>query len=243
MSAYRSLSRNLLKFDLRDWSTLIFTFIFPAALLIILVLTLGDAYDGMNLTGPISANVIAFGAAFVGIYAGATHLALWRENGMFNVLRNFPLSSNTVLGAQATAGTVLLLVQALLLFVIAIVMGTRPVATAPLALVPVILGYLLFFFLGVLLGIVVPSMAGVSMAATVIIIPLGMIGGAMMPMELMPDWVQTIGPFTPVYHMREAISMTLIGEGTWHDAGIGLGYLIGVGAVCGLLAQRTMRFK
>lgn len=65
----------------------------------------------------------------------------------------------------------------------------------------------------------------------------------MMPMELMPDWVQTIGPFTPVYHMREAISMTLIGEGTWHDAGIGLGYLIGVGAVCGLLAQRTMRFK
>ncbi|MGO1714430.1 MAG: ABC transporter permease, partial [Ancrocorticia populi] len=110
MSAYRSLSRNLLKFDLRDWSTLIFTFIFPAALLIILVLTLGDAYDGMNLTGPISANVIAFGAAFVGIYAGATHLALWRENGMFNVLRNFPLSSNTVLGAQATAGTVLLLV-------------------------------------------------------------------------------------------------------------------------------------
>ncbi|MGO3084635.1 ABC transporter permease [Ancrocorticia populi] len=243
MSAYRSLSRNLLKFDLRDWSTLIFTFIFPAALLIILVLTLGDAYDGMNLTGPISANVIAFGAAFVGIYAGATHLALWRENGMFNVLRNFPLSSNTVLGAQATAGTVLLLVQALLLFVIAIVMGTRPVATVPLALVPVILGYLLFFFLGVLLGIVVPSMAGVSMAATVIIIPLGMIGGAMMPMELMPDWVQTIGPFTPVYHMREAISMTLIGEGTWHDAGIGLGYLIGVGAVCGLLAQRTMRFK
>ena len=243
MSAYRSLSRNLLKFDLRDWSTLIFTFIFPAALLIILVLTLGDAYDGMNLTGPISANVIAFGAAFVGIYAGASHLALWRENGMFNVLRNFPLSSNTVLGAQATAGTVLLLVQALLLFVIAIVMGTRPVATAPLALVPVILGYLLCFFLGVLLGIVVPSMAGVSMAATVIFIPLGMFGGAMMPMELMPEWVQTIGPFTPVYHMREAISMTLIGEGTWHDAGIGLGYLIGVGAVCGLLAQRTMRFK
>ena len=243
MRSYKALSKNLLRFDLRDWSTLIFTFIFPAALLIVLVQTMGDTVPGVDLTGDISANVIAFGAAFVGIYAGATHLALWRENGMFKVLRNFPLSSNTVLAAQASAGTLLLIGQALLLFVIALIMGMSPAATALLAIIPTIFGYLLFFFIGILLGIVVPSMAGVSMAATVLIIPLGIVGGAMMPIEMLPEWMQTIAPYTPIYHMREAISMTLIDVGTWKNFGIGLAYLVGVGAVLGLLSQRFMKFK
>lgn len=242
-TAYSALTRTLLRFDLRDWSTFIFTFIFPAGLLIVLALTIGESTPGLDLVSPISANVIAFGAAFVGIYAGATHLALWRENGMITVMRNFPISSNTVLGAQATAGTILLLAQALLLFIVGIVLGMHPQWTAPLALVPVIIGYLLFFSLGTILGILVPSMAGVSMAATVIVIPLGMVGGAMMPMEMMPDWVQALAPFTPIYHMREAISMPLIGEGSWQAMLIGLLYLTGVAAVLMLLAQRFMRWK
>ncbi|MDO5049899.1 MAG: ABC transporter permease [Actinomycetaceae bacterium] len=243
MSSYKSLSKTMLKYDVRDWSTLFFTFAFPAGLLIVLALTLKDSVPNVDPTGDISANMIAFGAAFVGIYAGATHLALWRENGMFNVLRNFPLSSNVVLAAQASAGTLLLLGQILLLFVIALVLGVSPAATAPIAIVPTVFGYLLFFFVGVLLGTIVPSMAGVSMAATVLIIPLGMIGGAMMPLEMMPDWVQTIAPYTPIYHMREAISMTLIDVGTWKDFGIGLAYLAGLAALFGLLAQRFMKFK
>ena len=81
MTRYRALTNVLLRYDLRDWATLIFTFLFPAGLLVALVLTMGDSIEGMDLTGPISANVMAFGAAFVGIFAGATHLALWRENG------------------------------------------------------------------------------------------------------------------------------------------------------------------
>ena len=93
----RALTRVLLRDDLRDWSTLIFTFIFPSVLLVVLILTIADRVPGMDLTGEISSNVIAFGASFVGIFSGASHLATWRENGMFTVMRTFPLSSRTVL--------------------------------------------------------------------------------------------------------------------------------------------------
>lgn len=243
MTRYRALTNVLLRYDLRDWATLIFTFLFPAGLLVALVLTMGDSIEGMDLTGPISANVMAFGAAFVGIFAGATHLALWRENGMFVVLRSFPISSNTVIAAQATAGMIFLIAQALALFGIAMALGMTPEATAPIALLPLILGFLLFFMLGVLVGIILPSMAGVSMAAVAIIIPLGMIGGAMMPIEMLPSWAQTAAPYTPIYHMREAVTMPLIGEGTWDDVGIGLGYLVAVTAILTLMAQRAMKWK
>ena len=97
--------------------------------------------------------------------------------------------------------------------------------------------------LGVLVGIILPSMAGVSMAAVAIIIPLGMIGGAMMPIETLPSWAQTAAPYTPIYHMREAVTMPLIGEGTWGDVGIGLGYLVAVTAILTLMAQRAMKWK
>lgn len=243
MTRYRALTNVLLRYDLRDWATFIFTFLFPAGLLVALVLTMGDSIEGMDLTGPISANVMAFGAAFVGIFAGATHLALWRENGMFVVLRSFPISSNTVIAAQATAGMIFLITQALALFGIAMALGMTPEATAPIALLPLILGFLLFFMLGVLVGIILPSMAGVSMAAVAIIIPLGMIGGAMMPIETLPSWAQTAVPYTPIYHMREAVTMPLNGEGTWGDVGIGLGYLVAVTAILTLMAQRAMKWK
>ena len=46
----RALTRVLLRDDLRDWSTLIFTFIFPSVLLVVLILTIADRVPGMDLT-------------------------------------------------------------------------------------------------------------------------------------------------------------------------------------------------
>lgn len=243
MSRFQALTKVLLRYDLRDWSTLVFTFLFPAGLLVVFALTMRDSVAGMDLTGLISANVMAFGAAFVGIFAGATHLVLWRENGMLTVLRSFPISSNTVITAQATAGVALLLGQIVALVVIAIMLGVRPEPTAPVSLIGLASGYLLFFMLGVIVGIVVPSMAGMSMAAIVLIIPLGMIGGAMMPVETLPSWVQAIAPYTPIYHIREAVAMPLIGEGSWNEFGIGVAYLVGVASVLTLFAQRSMKWQ
>lgn len=130
-----------------------------------------------------------------------------------------------------------------MLFVIALILGVSPAVTSPIALVPAVFGYLLFFFVGVVLGILVPSMAGVSLAATIIVFPLGIIGGAMMPLEMLPDWAQNLAPFTPISHIREAISTALIGVGTWKDFAVDMSYLMGTGALFGLLAQRFMKFK
>lgn len=72
----------------------------------------------------------------------------------------------------------MLITQAALLVVVAVSMGMRLKVTALAAVIPLALGYLLFFTLGVLLGILLPTMAGVSMAANVIILGLGFLGGA-----------------------------------------------------------------
>jgi len=241
MTTFRALSRVLLKCDLRDPATLIFTFLVPPALLVVLVLTVGRAVDAVD---EVSANVLAFGTAFVGIYAGATHLAEWRANGMIRVLRAAPVSRGVVLGSQAAVGVGFALAQALLLVVIGSLpwLGMTPAATAALAIPGVVLGYLVFFFLGVLLANWVPSMSAVSMLTSIIIMLLGFVGGAMMPLESLPGWVQATSPLTPLYHLRELISHPLIQVGDWPATWWAIVYLCAASAGLYALVRSVMRW-
>lgn len=246
MKRFRAMSKVLLVCDLRDAPTLIFTFLVPAGLLIALVLSFGDipSPSGGDSVNEVSSNVVAFGTSFVGIFAGASHLALWRENGMLRVLRAFPISTGTILMAQAFIGVMFAIAQAVLLVLIGVTpwLGMTPAITAPAAVIPVVLGYLMFFFLGVLIGILIPSMAAVSMVAIILVMPLGYAGGAMMPEDGLPDWVQTIAPYTPIYHIREAVTMPLVDVGSWEAVGLGCLYLVGVSAVLFLLVRSLMRW-
>ncbi|MCT6918848.1 MAG: ABC transporter permease, partial [Bifidobacteriales bacterium] len=129
------------------------------------------------------------------------------------------------------------------LVVLGMVMGMRLKPTFLSGLLPLVLGYLLFFFLGVIIAMIIYSVAGVSILANIIILPLGFIGGAMMPLNMLPSWVQTIAPYTPLYHMREALSMMLIGSGTWPHAWLGILYLA-VGCITlGLVSIYGFRWK
>ena len=243
MNSFRTLFKLMFHYDLRDWSTMVFTFLFPVALLLVLALSFKSFVHGVDIVSQISANVIAFGAAYVGIFSGASHIATWHENGMLRTVRNFPLSSNMIIFSQAVVGIVVLLAQAVVLVIMGMIMGMALKPTFLSGLLPLVLGYLLFFFLGVIIALIIPSIAGVSIFANIIILPLGFIGGAMMPVWMLPSWVQTIAPYTPLYHMREALSMMLIGSGTWTHTWIGLLYLA-VGCIpLGLISVYGFRWK
>ncbi len=246
MTSFRALSRVLLTCDLRDLATLIFTFVVPPALLVALVVAFGDlpSSHGGDSVDEVSANVVSFGTAFVGIYAGATHLAGWRENGMIRVLRMSPTTPGTILGAQAAVGVGFAVAQAALLVAIGSLpwLGMTPAPTAVLALVGVVLGYLVFFFLGVLLANWVRSMSAVSMLASIVIVPLGFVGGAMMPIETLPGWMRDIAGFTPLYHLREVILFPLVHVGGWSATSLGCLYLAGVAAGLYALVRSVMRW-
>lgn len=242
-----TLSRVMLKADLRDFATIFFTFVFPAGLLVGLVLGLGDltSPNGGSSVNEISSNVVAFGIAFVAVFAGAQHIAAWRENGMLDVLRSAPVSPGNILTAQALVGMLLAVVQFVFLAAVAVLpwLGASLAPTAPLTVFGVAVGYFFFFGLGVVLANLVPSMTAVTMFSLVVVIGLGVVGGAMMPIQFMPDWVQTVAPFTPVFHIREVVTHLLVGIGDWPQTGVSSAYLLGVGSLLFVGARSTMRLS
>ncbi|ALD13440.1 ABC transporter permease [Clavibacter capsici] len=242
-----TLARVMATADLRDFATLFFTFVFPAGLLVSLVLGLGDlpSPSGGDSVDEIASNVVAFGVAFVAVFSGSQHIASWRDNGMLDVLRSAPVGSGDILAAQAVVGGALAVVQAVFLVVIAVTpwVGMSLVATAPLAVLGVAVGYFLFFGLGVILANLVPSVNAVTMLSIIVVMAAGVIGGAMMPLPFLPQWIQDVAPFTPVFHIREVLTHLLVGIGDWSQTGLSALYLLGVGALLFLVARITMRLS
>ncbi|OKL46255.1 hypothetical protein BM477_07375 [Boudabousia marimammalium] len=247
MATFKALNRVLLISDSRDIATILFTFVVPVIFLVVMVRIFGGfpAPEGGDSVNRVAVNVIAFGLAYVGVFAGATHLTVWRENGMFQVLKAFPISTGSILLSQAFVGAILALIQTLLLVVIALTpwIGVTLAPASILGLVPAVLGYLMFYFIGVLLAVYVPSMAAVSMLANLIIMLLGFVGGAMLPVEFLPQWAQAIAPYSPVFNVRQALYVPMINVGAWSDFWFSFAYLAGVTGLGYLVTRKIFTWK
>ena len=94
MIAYKTLTASLARTCMRDPVTLFFSFVFPPVLLLALGIGMGDlpGMNGHTLIDTIGPNVMGFGIAFVGMFAGAMNIAEWREKGVMRVLRSAPMS-------------------------------------------------------------------------------------------------------------------------------------------------------
>ena len=230
MIAYKTLTASLARTCMRDPVTLFFSFVFPPVLLLALGIGMGDlpGMNGHTLIDTIGPNVMGFGIAFVGMFAGAMNIAEWREKGVMRVLRSAPMSVGSILASALTVAIVTALIQA---------------TWAVLSAVPVFLGTLFFYSLGVLVGLAVPTVSAVSLVVTLVVVPMGFASGAMMPLEVLPNWVQTLSDFLPLTYLLDSLRWSLTGVAEMKDALIGCGITAAAGLALFLTATRLMRWK
>ena len=97
--------------------------------------------------------------------------------------------------------------------------------------------------LGVLVGLAVPTVSAVSLVVTIVVMPMGFASGAMMPLEILPSWVQTLSHVLPLTYLLDALRWSLTGVAELSDALLGCGITAAAGAVLFLTATRLMRWK
>ena len=247
MTAFKALALSLARTNLRDPATLFFSFAFPPALLVILAVSMGGrpGPEGHSIADAISPNVMGFGVAFVGMFAGAMNIAEWREKGVTRVLRCAPMTTGSILASALAVALVSALVQAVLVVVVGLlpVVGVELSPWAGLSVLPVFLGTLVFYSLGVLLGLALPTVSAVSLLVPLLVIPMGVVCGAMMPLELLPEWVQTLAVFLPLTYVLDALRWPVTGVAEFGDAVVGMAVLAVVGAILFWATTRLMRWK
>jgi len=163
-----------------------------------------------------------------------------RTHGTFVRLRMAPLTRAQILGGKALACFLSILLVELMLFAIAWNFGVRPTSMAMLALagVSAAICFVGFMMLVAGLGKTEETAAG---AAWAFLMPLAMIGGAMVPTFVMPAWMQSLGVVSPIRW-----AMLAIEGGVWRNFSIGemvmpCAILISVGIVCFAVGTRGLK--
>ncbi|KQQ03754.1 MULTISPECIES: ABC transporter permease [unclassified Rathayibacter] len=206
---------------LRNRRTLVFTLVFPVMMFLIIGYPLRDealtatpvAQGGTSVAAFIMVSMAMYGAMMSATQTGAS-VAVERAQGWSRQLRLTPLDPFVNVLIKMIAGMMLGLVAVVATYLVGAVSGVQ-LSTAQW-LSTGVAGWLLasavFTSLGLMVGYLVPG-ENAAQATSLVIVLLAFLGGLFYPVSSMPDFMQTIASFTPVYGIAELARAPLTGEG------------------------------
>jgi ABC-2 type transport system permease protein len=163
-----------------------------------------------------------------------------RTHGTLVRLRMAPLTNAQILGGKALSCFTTILFVELMLLGVAYAFGVRPTSYPILALAGLSAAacFVGFMMLVASLGKTEQTASG---AAWAMLMPLSMIGGAMVPTFVMPAWIQSISFISPIRW-----TMLAIEGGVWRNFTLGemvtpCAILIGVGIACFAIGTRGLK--
>lgn len=171
---------------------------------------------------------------FGALMSFVTSLVLERMQGTWSRLRATPLSSASLLLGKALACFIVMLLTLLLIGGAgALLFGVIP-HSLPKLLLAFVAATFAFTGLMMLLASLGKTVQGASGAAWAVMMPLAMVGGAMIPLFAMPPWMAQLSSVSPVKWAVLAIEGAIWRGFSFAEMATPVAILLATGAVCGL---------
>jgi ABC-2 type transport system permease protein len=213
-------ARTAITVALRTPRALVFTIAFP---IVMLVLFNSIFIHGGNSTTTLpnnlrldasayfTAGIVAYSVALSTFTTLAVSLTTQRERGQLKRYRGTPMPPWTfIVGQIARATAQALAMTALLLAVGAIVYGVPvPGSTFPAFLIYVVLGTATLCSLGIALTPFTPTPDAASTIAPFSVVMLAFFSGVWIPVDQLPNWLETVGKVFPLYHLALGLQTSL----------------------------------
>ena len=203
--------------------------------------TLGGREDalptGFNYTAP--ANLVLF--VFITSLAGAASLIEARRLGVTRRMLATPTTATTILTGQALSRFAVALLQGLIIFLVGWLLFGVDWGDPPAALLLVVTFALVGTGVGMLLGAVLRNAEQATSIGPPVGIALGMLGGCMWPLAIVPEPMRAVGHLFPhAWAMDAFIALIAKGESV---AGIAPQLAVLAGFAAALLALATWRLR
>jgi ABC-2 type transport system permease protein len=205
---------------LRNRRTMLFTIAFPVVMFVIIGLPLRATQltdTPLSAGGPSVAAYIMVSMAMYGAMMSATQtgaaVAVERAQGWSRQLRLTPLNPLVNVIIKMIAGMILGLLAVVATYIAAAVTGVQLSAMQWIVtgMVGWILAAAVFTTFGLMIGYMVPGENAAQITSLAIVL-LSFLGGLFYPISSMPDFMQTIAKFTPVYGISDIARAPLTGE-------------------------------
>lgn len=240
MKAYLAQIRMTLLLTLRDRSVLIFSYLFPLGFLFafgeIAHAAQGGAVMVVNM-------VLTIGVLGSGFFAGAMRAIADRER---NILRRFkvaPINAGPILVATLVAGLATYLPLVALVMGVARVLWKMPAPANPVSLLLFIaIGVVAFRSVGGIIAAVSNSMQEGQVLVQLLYTPMLLLGGATIPLSIMPQWLQIGAQFLPSTHFSAGLAGILLRGETIEDNLPAAGALLTTAIVATFLGVKLFRW-
>ncbi|MDD3825562.1 MAG: ABC transporter permease [Anaerolineae bacterium] len=247
MVGFRKLTLVQAKLYLREPMSAFFTLLFGPSLLLLLGFIFGNepspATGGL---GYLDQSVPAYMAIIIGI-VGLTAVpitsATRREMGVLRRFSATPLRPLAYFLTDVLVPFLITLLGILLLVLVgAVVFRVRFEGNLLSLFAGIALGACAFFALGYALVGLVPSARAVTLIGNVVLYPLMIFSGSVVPLEVMPDAVQSISRFLPLTHLVTFLRGLWSGNG-WGEHLVEVAVLAGIAILGTLIIARTFRWE
>ena len=246
MKRFFTYLRTELKLSVRDMNMVIFAVIMPLVIFIILGIIYGTkpAYDGADYTfmeqsfGAVSAVAIC-ASGLMGLPLAVSDL---REMKILKRLRVTPVSPVFILGVELSMYIVYCAVSLLTLSAAALLWGVRLRGSLLAFLGSWLLTMLSTLSIGMLAGGVAKDTRQASVIASILYFPMLVFSGTTLPIEVMPAAMQSLVSFFPLTQGLTMMKNTFLGISAGSVL-LPIGVMLGVAALCTILAVRFFRWE
>ncbi|WP_055630192.1 ABC transporter permease [Streptomyces hirsutus] len=247
MSAYSALTAAGYRAQVRDKTTVFFTFAFPLIFLVVFGLVFrGRSVEesGFSYLSYTAAGVLSWGVANAAVFGIGFTLMQWRSDDILRMIRLSPAPLTAVIGSRYVLALGVGLVQSVLFVGVAMLPGFDlvPDSRWPLLIPVLILGITTFLLLGVIIGSIADTPESVAGIANFLMLPMAFLSGSFFPLDAMPDWLQKVSMVLPLRYLNDGVSAALTGRGDLSDIGWGSLGLVAFAVVFGAAAARTFRW-
>jgi ABC-type multidrug transport system permease subunit len=211
----------------------------PALIKLELTVT-ADKRESQNVGAIFLPTMLFMGLLFVG---NSFALDIWKEHswGTLRRLATTPVSLGAFLGGRLISLALVLCTVALLG-----VGGMRwladvPVASVPLATIWLTLSGLAFYLFLLTIAVHTSGQRAANVVGNLVVFPLALVGGSFFPFEMMPDWMASIGRFTPNGWAITWFKAFVAGSAHTRELVIGAGWMAAVGSLLFLVTVRRLR--
>ncbi|MGI8644696.1 MAG: ABC transporter permease [Thermomicrobiales bacterium] len=209
MHALAKLTWVELKLFVREPFALIFTFIFPLVVLVVLFGSFepGDpVFPGDSPRTYYLASYIGVVVAAVGLITVPVHVAAYRERGILRRFRASSVPAWSVVGAQMIVGLLMATLGSILLVIVGKLSYDAALPESPgRVMVAFVLSTLSFLAIGVLLASLTRNARAAQAIGMIAFFPMWLLSGAGPPPSVMSDELQRVADFLPLTYAVRAL--------------------------------------
>jgi ABC-2 type transport system permease protein len=188
--------------------------------------------------------LLGWAIASGGAFGAAITLVSWRETKLLRRLRLAPIGTGSIVLARVGVSLGVALIQLAAFIGIATLpyFGLKLSAYWWMAIPIVVCGTLAFMSIGLLVGSFARTQQAATAVANVIILPMAFLGGAFIPLNYAPAWINDVSFVLPLRYLVLGMQDVMArGEGP-ASALPAIGILLGISAVLTAIAVRVFRW-